>query len=524
MKNIFILLCSILPVFAGAQKGGNAGQFSKIISPEMLKKHLYYIAGPETEGRGTGTPGIEKAAAYVEQEFKKAGLQPGNKNSYRINYALYQDSLLNAYIEIDGQNFASGQYFNGDLRRGTNHHIQDKGVVFAGYGIDDSLYSDYKNLDVNGKIVVIVEGEPKVNDTAYLLTGNSRRSEWGFSLDLKSRSAKRLGARALLVLVNNFPRFVPGRRPARGPMYPAFSAEENKLAVYRISDTLAFALFGAEETANLKKTAQKGGSLQALSSNKNITLHFEKKQFETMAGNVIGLLPGTDLKNEYVVITAHMDHLGKRDTMVYYGADDDGSGTCAVIQMAHAFSAAKKAGKGPRRSIVFMTVSGEEMGLWGSDYYARNPVYPLDKTTVNLNIDMIGRVSTEYAKDFPADTGNYVHVIGDDKLSSDLRPISEQANNESVKMKLDYKYNDPKDPNRFYYRSDHYNFAAKGVPIIFYFNGVHKDYHRPSDTPDKINYDLYARRAQLVFHTGWLMANFDRMLKRDIPLNMPARR
>lgn len=242
------------------------------------------------------------------------------------------------------------------------------------------------------------------------------------------------------------------------------------------------------------------------------------------------LLPGTDLKDEYVVITAHMDHLGKRDTVIYYGADDDGSGTCAVMEIAEAFSKAKKAGKGPRRSIVFMTVSGEEMGLWGSSYYAEYPIFPLEKTTVNLNIDMIGRMGSEYIfnpkkpeKPGDADSLNYVYVIGDDKLSSDLRPISEEANKGYVNMRLDYKYNDPKDPNRFYYRSDHYNFAEKGVPIIFYFNGVHADYHRPSDTPDKINYDLYARRAQLVFYTGWLMANRNNMLKRDIPLNMPAR-
>lgn len=522
MKRIGLLLCLLVPALTNAQNTGDAEKFGQIISAEALKKHLYYIAGPETEGRGTGTPGIEKAAVYIEQEFKKAGLKPGNNNSYRVNYILYQDSLLNARVEIDGQVFASGQHFTGDLRQGKNHHIQAGEIVFAGYGIHDSLYSSYKNLDVKGKIVVVVEGEPKINDTAYTLTGNSRRSNWGFNQGLKVRAAQRFGARALLILPNNFPRFNPDRKPVRGPLYPAFSAAENNLAVYRISDTLAFALFGAGETDNLKKAAQKGSVLTPSVIKKNITLHFEKKQFETTASNVIGLLPGTDLKDEYVVITGHMDHLGKRDTSVFYGADDDGSGTCAVMQMAHAFGAAKKAGKGPRRSIVFMTVSGEEMGLWGSDYYTRNPVFPLEKTTVNLNIDMIGRVSTEYAKDFPADTGNYVHIIGDDKLSSDLRPISEQANNSSVKLKLDYKYNDPKDRNRFYYRSDHYNFAAKGVPIIFYFNGVHKDYHRVTDTPDKINYDLYARRAQLVFHTGWLMANFDRMLKRDIPLNMPA--
>jgi Zn-dependent M28 family amino/carboxypeptidase len=168
-----------------------------------------------------------------------------------------------------------------------------------------------------------------------------------------------------------------------------------------------------------------------------------------------------------------------------------------------------------------MTVSGEEHGLWGSAYYANHPVFPLDKTTVNLNIDMIGRIGSEYEKD--KDSANYVYIIGDDKLSSDLAPITDMVNNNNIKIKLDRKYNDPKDPNRFYYRSDHYNFAEKGVPIIFYFNGTHKDYHRPTDTPDKINYPLMAKRGQLVFYTAWEMANREQMLKRDIKLDVPPR-
>jgi Zn-dependent M28 family amino/carboxypeptidase len=235
---------------------------------------------------------------------------------------------------------------------------------------------------------------------------------------------------------------------------------------------------------------------------------------------VLGIIEGTDKKDEYVVITAHYDHVGKRnDSTIFYGADDDGSGTVSVLELAEAFAKAKADGKGPRRSILFMTVSGEEHGLWGSEYYSNHPVYPLEKTTVNLNIDMIGRIGSEYIKD--KDSINYLYVIGDNKLSSDLTPITENINASYTKMKLDRKYNDPNDPNRFYYRSDHYNFAEKGVPIIFYFNGVHADYHRPTDTPDKINYKLMEKRAKLVFYTAWEMANREEMLKRDMPLEAP---
>jgi Zn-dependent M28 family amino/carboxypeptidase len=168
-----------------------------------------------------------------------------------------------------------------------------------------------------------------------------------------------------------------------------------------------------------------------------------------------------------------------------------------------------------------MTVSGEEKGLWGSGYYANHPLFPLEKTTVDLNIDMIGR--SDSSRHY-GDTLNYIYVVGDDKISSDLKVISEAANKLYTKLELDYKYNDPNDRNRIYFRSDHYNFAAKGVPIIFYYDGMLKaDYHKPTDTPDKINYPLMVKRTQLVFYTAWEMANRNDMLKRDIKLEIPKR-
>jgi Zn-dependent M28 family amino/carboxypeptidase len=160
-----------------------------------------------------------------------------------------------------------------------------------------------------------------------------------------------------------------------------------------------------------------------------------------------------------------------------------------------------------------MTVSGEEKGLWGSDYYSDNPAFPLDSTSADINIDMIGRVE----KGRKADSLNYIYVVGDNRLSSDLRPISESLNEKHFKFHFDYKYNDPNDPERIFYRSDHYNFAKKGVPAVFYFSGLHDDYHRPTDTPDKIRYDLLSRRAQMIFFMTWEIANRDELLKRDLP-------
>jgi Zn-dependent M28 family amino/carboxypeptidase len=284
---------------------------------------------------------------------------------------------------------------------------------------------------------------------------------------------------------------------------------------YFISEQVAKSILG-DAFAQLKE-AGKSKSLPAQIFRSNVKLVFEKKTTEVSSSNVLGYVEGSDKSDEWLIITAHYDHLGKRGDVIYYGADDDGSGTVGVLEIAEAFAKAKADGKGPRRNILFMTVSGEEKGLWGSEYYGDHPTVPLDKTTADLNIDMIGRVDTERKT---GDTLNYVYVVGDDKLSSDLKPISEGVNKKYINMTLDYKFNDPKDPNRIYYRSDHYNFANKGVPIIFYYDGMLlSDYHKPTDTPDKIYYPLLTKRAQLVFYTAWEMANRDEKLKRDIPLN-----
>jgi hypothetical protein len=225
--------------------------------------------------------------------------------------------------------------------------------------------------------------------------------------------------------------------------------------------------------------------------------------------NVLGYIEGTDLKEELIIITAHYDHLGKHDSLVFNGADDDGSGTVATLEIAEAFMLAKKAGKGPRRSVLIMPVSGEEKGLLGSKYYTDHPVYPLENTVANLNIDMIGRLDDWH------DTANYVYLIGADRLSQELHDISEQVNKEHIGLNLDYKFNEENDPNRYYYRSDHYNFAKNNIPVIFYFNGVHEDYHKASDTVDKIDFQKIETITRLVFLTAWELANRDERIVVD---------
>ena len=227
--------------------------------------------------------------------------------------------------------------------------------------------------------------------------------------------------------------------------------------------------------------------------------------------NVVAFIQGSEFPEEIIVLSAHLDHVGVDEKgNVFNGADDDGSGTIAMLEMAEAFQRAVKDGNGPKRSILFLHVTGEEIGLFGSRYYTENPIFPLTNTVCNLNTDMIGRIAPD-----KVDTPNYIYLIGSDRLSQELHDVSAQIAKKYSDLEIDYTYNDLDDPNRFYYRSDHYNFAKNNIPVIFYFNGVHEDYHKISDTPDKIVYELMEKRTKLIFHTAWEIANREQRITAD---------
>ena len=218
--------------------------------------------------------------------------------------------------------------------------------------------------------------------------------------------------------------------------------------------------------------------------------------------NVVAFIEGSEFPNEVLIISGHSDHLGIINDVMNLGADDNGSGTSAILEIAEAFKLAKEQGFGPKRSILFLHLTGEEEGLYGSRFYVEHPIFSLNQTIANLNIDMIGRIDDDHINN-----PNYIYLIGSDRISTELHYISERANEEFTNLELDYKFNDENDPNRYYYRSDHYNFAQYGIPVIFYFNGEHKDYHLPSDTPEKVNYDILEKRTKLIFTTAWYIVN-----------------
>ena len=227
--------------------------------------------------------------------------------------------------------------------------------------------------------------------------------------------------------------------------------------------------------------------------------------------NVAAIIEGSTYPNEYIVLTAHLDHVGTENGEIFNGADDDGSGSMALLEIAEAFKLAELDGNRPKRSIVILHVSAEEKGLLGSKYYSENPLYPLDDTITNLNLDMIGR--TDPTRN--SNNDEYIYLIGTDRLSTMLHETSEKVNDRTVKLELDYRFNAWDDPNRFYERSDHWHFAKNNIPVIFYFSGTHEDYHQPTDTAEKIRYDLLTKRTRLIFHTAWEIANMDERIEVD---------
>ena len=528
MKKIFLFAILLFLINCSFAQSDAAAKYAAVITGNNLKKQLSIIASAEMEGRETGTEGQRRAATYIETQFKAMGLKTVDAlKGYQQYYPLYQDSLKKAELKIAGKDVEYGKDFIVSLNNNETGKFKSNKIIFAGYGIDDEKYSDYKELDVKGKIVVIFLGEPKKADGKYIISGAARGSSWSFpGIPKKVATAAAKGAAGVLFINSNqetFNQRAVDNGKKTGVYFPKNADDTKTINSAQLSHAFAREIMG-NNFDTLVKISKAGGNIDkqfAMEKKTKLAFKFEKYRTTINASNVVGIIEGTDKKDEYVFLTGHYDHLGMHNGQIYYGADDDGSGTCAVINMAEAFAKAAAEGYKPRRTLVFMTVSGEEKGLWGSEYYSDHPFYPIEKTTVDLNTDMVGRVDTERKT---GDTLNYVYVIGHDKLSSDLPVINEGTNKKYTNLVLDYKFDDPNDQNRIYFRSDHYNFARKGVPILFFYDGMLKaDYHQPTDTVDKINWNLYEKRVRMIFYTAWEMANREDMLKRDTPLNMGTR-
>lgn len=511
MKRIFLItLTTTLLSPAFAQK--KPEKFANTILADDLKKHLSVIAHDSLEGRATGTPGQWKAAKYIANHFKNIGLKPvGKNNSYLQPVELAKSSWKEVYAVVGG---TRREMYKDFYVAGTKNIPQEQNVevVFVGYGIETDTYNDFKNVDVNGKIVVALDGEPKTEDGNFVLTGSDKPSEW----------SERGGSQKKQKLLAD--------KGALGSLSISKASDEDQEKTFArmkaFSARLSQMVFKNDPNrgkSSLQITAKQSLVREALGLNEQqfadlltgkvaagsvkgqMALKAERLEEDVETSNVVGFLEGKDKKDEVIIITAHYDHIGiSNDGQINNGANDDGSGTVTVMEVAEAFAAAAAKGQGPRRSILFMTVTGEERGLLGSEYYVEHPIFPLENTVVDLNIDMVGRTDKDHEG-----KADYIYVIGSDKLSSELHTINEAANQKYTQLDLDYRFNDPNDPNRFYYRSDHYNFAKKKIPVAFYFNGVHPDYHRPTDDIEKIQFDKAEKVGRLVFYTAWELANRD---------------
>ncbi|GAA4852052.1 M28 family peptidase [Algivirga pacifica] len=462
-------------------------KYMNTITPEDLKEHLMTFASDEFEGRETGERGQKVAADYLTKFYFEQGLAgpvAGVPNPYLQKFTLNSVQVNDYTVETKHH---KGENFEDFVAYGNfNAEAIDTEYVFLGTGTE----ADFSTLSMEGKVAVILDAsEGKRSDTRAKIT-----------------LAKSKGAKAIMIVMGSDQEFASRakffRQYSAKPSLSFDDAKSSDFGILFSSPKGVKKLFGLGEDVSLAEVASSQEFKAAnyvVEGKLGAKLNVGKVHTE----NVMAFMEGTDLKDEVVVISSHYDHVGINDGEVYNGADDDGSGTTGVLEIAEAFVTAAKEGYRPRRSVLFLNFTGEEKGLLGSEYYSDNPIIPLEKTIVDLNVDMIGRID-EAHKDNP----NFIYIIGSDMLSSGLHQLHEEVAKEAVpNIELDYKYNDKNDPNRFYYRSDHYNFAKHNIPVIFYFNGTHEDYHQATDTPDKIAYEQQALRAKLIFATAWEIAN-----------------
>lgn len=492
-------------------------KLSTTINIKDLKDHVYTLASDRFEGRETGSPGITKAANYLAEQFEDFGFAPATGNDgYFQQVDVTFSSWNKMKLSIEGDQLKFLKDFIAFPQWSQDLDLISKDMLFLGYGIDDPAYSDYENVDVAGKVVIVFDGEPMDTSGHSFITGDDRKSKWSRDWLLKSETAKRYGASLLIIcsndllgLINENRRFLVNGVAQMGDFMN--SGDQHVNTIFLSSSIAEKALGGFKGGIIAKRDRQK--------EDRSVRIQFEMaqqvktkmvvKRTIVSGQNVLGFIEGSDRKEEVIIVSAHYDHIGQRNGEIYYGADDNASGTATVLEIAEALATAKKLGKPPRKSILCLLMTGEEKGLLGSAYYVNHPVFPLSKTVADVNIDMVGRRDKVYQ----TSSEPYVYVIGSDRISQDLHELNESVNQKYSQLTLDYKYNDEADPNRFYYRSDHYNFAKEGVPSIFFFNGVHSDYHRLTDTPDKIDFPLLKIRAQHIFHVVWELANREERLQ-----------
>jgi len=510
MRRLFLLL----PLFSLISHAQSIDPVSKTgyesINAANLKANLTVLASDSLEGRETSYPGQKKAANYISDIFKNLNLKAiGDNGTYFQHFDVEVtrvDPETKVITNVDGvkKSFTWGTDF---ISEGAKDTAVSGPAVFVGF-TDTELDSTAK-LKLAGRIVFVFIGKKNfASDTSRAAT---MRRLFAIRHDAGAAAALMIPDIEGPATFQKVQEMMGSWGSDKGTMRMKDSSSQVRQQFVRflVSPELAETVLKSSGTSlnQLKNEALHDQQFAPVFVDNATVTIISKVIHETkQTENVLGFLPGSDpeLKSQVVIFTAHYDHLGKSRTGVLYpGADDDGSGTVTILALAKAFAANPIR---PKRSLLFMTVTGEEKGLFGSKYYTNNPIIPLNKTMADLNMDMVGRSDTTHEAN--KDT-NYIYVIGSDKISLELDSLLRLANNESEHLALDYTYNGEHDPERFYYRSDHYNFAKNGVPVVFFFDGVHRDYHKPTDTVDKILFEKMAKVGRLIYDLGWRLANLN---------------
>nr|MBS0037569.1 M28 family peptidase [Saprospiraceae bacterium] len=497
--------------------------YSELILSENLKHHVHALAADSMQGRDTGEPGGIMAGNYIENHFIELGIPPVGDTTFRqtISFTWLRWDENDLWVnETAKRHF--WDYLVLPRDNNSMEDIQVKKVVFVGYGIDDEKYQDLPYGEFRGKVALVMAGEPKDENGNYLLTGTEEPSDWSTSIQLKLEAAAQRGFDCVLFVEPELRQIVnKNRRILFRPVVTGDRTEPDE----GIPNSIHLSMSTAEEL--LKDSAEElfesiqdenqlnvskwvGEELEV-----NLELNLLKNYHTLEDDNILGYIQGIDpdKKEELIILSAHYDHIGFSGDEIFAGANDNASGTSAVMEIGRAFSAAKKAGDGPERSVLLLLLTGEEKGLLGSAYYAENPIFPLENTVANVNIDMLGRADEKHRE---LGVENYIYPIGSNRLSTELHKILLEVNEQYSDIKLDFTYNDPEDPNRYYFRSDHYNFARKGIPAVFYFNGMNEDYHLASDTPDKLNFESMTAVTRHIFHLAWELANREERIEADL--------
>ncbi len=532
---IFFALSGMLPAYAQTKNRVPAStpRFGNTdgITAAQLRNYLEFIASDELEGRDTPSRGLDIAAMFLASHLKAWGIKPaGDDGSYFQKFPLKRN-LIDAAMttaEINGQVFNYGDDFLANYNPG----LVDSGkLVYASHGwvIKSKNINPYEGIDIKDKIVIVVNSLPKGIKPSDLQ--GAPGADW-ISPPMYAQAN---GARALIQMgsFGSLANWQASRmmQTSRGGV--SFGKGSSlTIPIITANPRLIAALFRGEKvnggTIFERAMATEFVEPFDLKPEKTMNLTVAVKSEATYAKNVVGILEGSDpvLKNEYVAIGAHYDHVGMNpnapgDDKIYNGADDDGSGTVSVLSMAEAFA---KGGVRPKRSILFIWHAGEEKGLWGSEYFTDNPTVPIGSIITELNIDMIGRYQNPGDESHPQNKAlpkpNEIFLIGSKMMSTELGEVSEATNRSFLNLSFNYKYDDPNDPEQFFYRSDHFNYARKGIPIIFYMDGSHADYHQVTDSIEKINFEAMEKTVRTIFATGWELANRAARPTVDKPLKL----